>query len=242
VPCFGGLTPFPKRLGGGKPRAKVILDSLNRGRGTGLDVSQSSPVYCDNLVAARAIAAAWGTNQRLANIWDSKRMTGSTISRWEKIRAVTPTPGDSDGVRRARLAAIEALAGLNPTRAALTTLLSAALGSFFVALEYISVANAVINVPNGSYPFGTPNTAVPWSSTVANILVRLRKPVGATEGQFYAAAGLVGQTLDPVIPAWVTFTWYRAPTIGAPVNVTGGPSAGGFYLDEVNLDNEAFDT
>lgn len=242
MPCFGGLTPFPKRLGGGKPRAKVILDSLNRGRGTGLDTTAwSSPVYGENVVAARAIAAAWSTNQRLANLWDTRRMTGTMIPRWEKIRAVTPNYGDSDITRRARLAAIEATAGMNPTHGALTALLTAALGSFFVALEYISIANAVINVPDGSYPFGTVNpTSAPWSSTVANILVRLQLPTGATEAQFSAAAGLAQQMLDPIVPAWATFTWYRGGPI--TVNVSGGPGAGGFYLDDSpNLDYEVFD-
>lgn len=241
MPCFGGLTPFPKRFGGGRPRAKAILDSLNAGRGTGLDTAAwASPVYGENVVAARAIAAARSTNQRLANIWDSRRVTGHAIARWEKIRGITPLPGDSDNTRRARLAAIEAQAGINPTHAVLTTLLSAALGSVFVGIEYISVANAVINVPDGSYPFGTPNTASPWSSTVAHILVRVQKPTGMTEGQFYEAAGRVVSVLDPIVPAWAYFDWYRNGPVS--VNVSGGPSGGGFYLDDDhNLDNEVFD-
>ncbi len=239
MPAFGGLTPFPKRFGGGKPRAQVILDSLNKGRGTGLDTAAwSSPVYGENVVAARAIAAAWSTNQRLANIWDSRRMTGNVIPRWEKIRAITPTYGDSDGVRRRRLAAIEALAGVNPTHQVLSTLLSSALGDVFVALEYISVANAVIHVPDGSYPFGTVETDVPWSSTVAHILVRVQKLAGMTEGQFYETAGRVVTVLDPVVPAWVYFTWYRGGA--SAYSVSGGPSAGGFFLDEPNIDNEVF--
>ncbi len=241
MPCFGGLTPFPKRFGGGKPRAKVILDSLNAGRGTGVDTTNwDSPVYGENVVHARAIAAAWSTNRRLSNIWDSTRVTGRAIHRWEKIRAVTPNPGDSDRTRRDRLAAIEALAGLNPTHQVLTTLLSAALGDVFVAVEYISVANAVINVPDGSYPFGTVNAIVPWSSTVAHILVRTQKPTGMTEGEFYETAGRVVAILDPVVPSWVYFDWYRPGPVS--VAVSGGPSAGGFYLDDdANLSNEVFD-
>lgn len=227
-------------MGGGRPRARVIVDALNKGRGTGLDTENwSSTVYGENVVAARAISAAWSTNQRLANIWDSRRITGNVIARWEKIRAVSPNHGDSDAARRARLLAIEALAGINPTHAVLTSLLSAALGDVFVALEYISIANALILVPDGSYPFGVVGS-VPWASTVAHLLVRTQAPAGMTEGQFYEAAGAVVATLDPVVPAWVTIDWYRPGPIS--VGVSGGPSAGGFYLDdEHNLDNEAFD-
>ncbi len=241
MPCFGGLTPFPKRFGGGTPRAKGLLDSLNKGRGTGLDTAAwSSPIYGENIVAARAIASAWSTNQRLANIWDARRMSADMIPRWETIRAVTPSVGDSDLVRRERLLAIEANAGITPKHNVLEALLIAALGDVFVALEYISLANAVINVPDGSYPFGTPNTVVPWSSSVANILIRLQKPADMTEAEFYAAAGRVHQVLDPVVSGWTTYTWYRPGPVS--VNVPGGPSAGGFYLDdERNLDFQVFD-
>ncbi len=77
--------------------------------------------------------------------------------------------------------------------------------------------------------------------TVAHILVRIQKPAGATEAMFYEAAGKVAPALDPLVPAWVTFDWYRAP-LSTPINVVGGPSAGGFYLDdEHNLDNNVFD-
>ena len=166
-------------------------------------------------------------------------MAGNLIPRWEKIRAIVPNPGDSDAVRRARLAGVEALAGLNPTHRQLTALLSAAMGSVFVAVEYISANLALINVPDASYPFGTPNAIVPWSSTVAHVLVRTQAPTGMTEGQFYATAGLVVSILDPIVPAWVTFDWYRPGPVFAAV--LGGPSATCFYLDDPhNLDNEIF--
>lgn len=246
MPCFGGLTPFPKRLGGGKPRAKVILDSLNKGRGTAVDTTQPSPIYCENIVAARAIAAAWGTNQRLAYVWDPKRLTASLITRWEKILALTPNAGDSDVTRRARIAAVFALWGVQPTHQAIVDLLTAAMGSVFVGLEYTSVANAVINVPNGSYPFGVTTNAVPWSSSVAHILIKTQLPSGMTLGQYMQIVALVPPTLDPIVPAWVTFDWYMPGTTS--VNVSGGPSAAGFYLDDSqtpglhnNLDFEVFD-
>ncbi len=237
---FGGLSPFPKRLGGGTPRAKVILDSLNQSRGTGIDTSFSSPAYAEDLVAARAIASAWSTNQRLANIWNTARMTGTILARWEAIRAVFVAPGDSEPTRRRRLAAIEALTGIMPTHQKLVDLLSAALGNVFVAVEYISVANARINVPDAGYPFGTPNADVPWSSTVAHVLVRLRQPAGMSLGEFIDLAARVPLLLDPVLPAWAYADWYLPGPVS--VAVVGGPSAGGFYLDDPhNLGFETFD-
>ena len=76
----------------------------------------------------------------------------------------------------------------------------------------------------------------------ADFLVRLQKPDGFSEGEFYEQAGKVTSLLDDVLPAWCTFDWYRAPTGGPAVTVAGGPSAGGFYLDQDhNLDNHVFD-
>ena len=39
----------------------------------------------------------------------------------------------------------------------------------------------------------------------------------------------------------MTVDWYRAPELGTPITVSGGPSAAGFYLDERNLNESVFD-
>ena len=240
MPCYGSLTPFPKRFGGGTPRAKVILESLNKARGTAYDTSWSSTVYLENLVAARAIAAAWSTNQRLAHVWDPSRMTGTTIRRWEKILALSAAPSDTEHQRRARIASVFLLAGIIGNHTKLTQLLSDALGSVFVAVEYVPLGSAVITVPDGSYPFGTPNPSNQWSSTVAHVLVRTQRPATYTENEYRDAVGLIPLVLDPVISAWATFDYYRAGPVSVPI--VGGPSAAGFYLDDDhNLDFEIFD-
>ena len=242
MPKFGGLCPYPNRFGGKGAygvRLEVILNGLNQARGDAYDVSASSNVYAENHAIARVINDLFSTNQRLANQWDAFRMT-TNLPRWESILNIVPVPGDADTTRRARIQTIFARTGQAPFTSYIATQLAALLGSFFVAVEYISVANAVIIVPDATYPFGIVSAVSPWSSTAAHILIRTKLPTGAKESDFQAAVGLINPFMDAVAPAWVTWDFYRPGLVS--VAVTGGPSAGGFYLDDAqNLNTEVFD-
>ena len=236
---FGGFHPYPRRFAGGKPQIKVVHDSLNAQRGTAYDATNSeTTVWLENHAIARAITFdGWGTNTRLANQRDPLRMT-DMLPRWERIFKIVPSPSASDAARRLVVLRRFERFGKTSNHARLTTALAEQLGDFFVAVEYIPLAVANVNVPDGTYPWGTPNALVPWSSTVAHVLVLLQKPTGASEGQFYEEAGKVKPLLDPIMPAWCTISWYRAPELGAPISIAGGPSMAGFYCDNAhNLDN-----
>lgn len=242
MPTFGGMSPYPRRFGGGgKPRVQIVLESLNADRGTAFDASDRTlTVYAINMAIARAISAAWGTNERLGNLWMPYHMSVDTLERWEQILAINPSPDVTELERREYLATLFSNFGQGATNGRITELLSDALGSAFVAVESISYANAKIYVPDGTYPWGSVSADTPWSSTVAHVLVRLQKPTGWSEFDFYEAAGKVPLLLEPILPAWATVDWYRAGPISSAVS--GGPSAGGFYLDDAhNLDNECFD-
>jgi hypothetical protein len=244
---YGGYHPYPRRFGGqrhdGKPLLQVVHESLNAQRGAAFDTDDGTSVAAiENMAYARAITYdGWELNRRLGMQWDARRVT-DTLPRWEAIFKIRPAPGASERERREVLASRWARFGGVTNHSRLVTELSTALGDYFVAVEYISLANAVVHVPDGTYPWGTVAPGVPWYSTVAHLLVRLQKPTGATEAQFYEAAGKVVTILDPIVSSFVTFDWYRAPEGYAAINVVGGPSAGGFYFDaEHNLDNNVFD-
>jgi hypothetical protein len=242
MPKFGGYSPFPKRMGGGRPRVETITNALAADRGDGFDaLNRETIAYTIDTSTARALSAAWGTNQRLSQIWDPRRMSEDVLARWERVLAIPPKANDSVGARRDRVESVFARFGSPAWASVISAQLTAEIGDAFVAIENISYALANIIVPDGTYPWGVAGV-VPWSSTVAHILIRLQKPAGWTEGQFYDAAAKVVLVVDPLLPAWTTFDWYRAPDTGTPVDVDGGPSAGGFYLDdEHNLDNNVFD-
>lgn len=234
---YGGLAPYPRRYGGGRTTTRIALDALNAGRGTGYSPTWESKVYVHNLSIARAIAAAWGTNERLRNIWDPWRMPQEVLVRWERMLAMPPRSKDTWLDRRRRLAKRFLRFGRASFKGYLEALLEDELGNVFVAVENIDYSIASITVPDGSYPWGTPSLYAPWSSSVAHVLVRLQKPAGFTEAQFYAAAAKVIPALDPALPVWSTVAWYRPGPINT--NVPGGPSAAGFYLDTpANLDNQ----
>jgi uncharacterized protein YmfQ (DUF2313 family) len=239
---FGAYHPYPRRFGGGTPTLKTVHRSLNQQRGSALDAGNAATtVWLEGLALARAIVFdGWHTNQRLAHQWDPRRVT-DMLSRWESALKLRPLPGATPLQRRtALLQRFERFAGI-ANHAKLLKNLSEALGEFFGAVEYISIANAVIHVPDATYPWGTPALGANWTNTVAHILVLVQKPDGYTEAELYAAAAKVGPIVDDVAPAWITYAWYREPLSGG-VFVSGGPSAGGFYLDdEHNLDNNVFD-
>jgi hypothetical protein len=242
----GGFHPYPRRFGGNKyagnkPLLEIVQDSLGAQRGEAFNSDDTTTVvWLENHAYARAITFdGWGTNERLSLQWDPRRTT-DMLERWETIFRLRPGPNDTEKDRRDALVVRWQQFGAIANHSKYTTALEAALGDYFYAVEYISSANAVIHVPSGSYPWGTVAAGISWYSTIAHILVRLQKPTGASEGDFYEAASRVSQVMDGLVPATCTFSWYRGgPSAYA---VSGGPSAGGFFLDETNLDNEVFGT
>jgi len=237
---FGGLNPHPRRFGGGRPTAKVIFEGLAADRGTAFDATNTQTVvYAETVAVARAVAGSWGANERVSKAWQPLRCPMELLVRWERLLAIYPKYTDTNTTRRQRVATHLARFGQATVDGRIAAALTSEIGSAFVAVEYITVANASILVPSGAYPYGAVGS-VPWHSSVCHVLVKMQVPTGWTEGEFYEAAGRVVRVCDPLLPAWVTVDWYRPGP--SSVNVTGGPSAGGFYLDdEHNLDNEVFD-
>ncbi len=241
---FGGYHPFPRRLGGGgKPLTQIIHEALNAQMGTAFDTSETSAVYWQNFAIARALVCdGINTNQRLAYIWDPWRMGRELLPRWEKIFGIRHPPSVTEYDRRKALASrfrrFKERAALHSQ---LTAMLARELPDVFVKIEYVPPNLAVIHVPDGTYPWGTVASGYPWYSTVAHVLILLQKPDGWTEQEFYREAAKVAPLIDGVLPATQTFTWYRKPSIGAPIAVPNGPSQAGFYLDNPhNLDNSVF--
>lgn len=243
---FGGYHPHPKRFGGnkyeGKPLLQIVHESLNAQRGAAFDTdSETSIAAVETMAWARAIVFdGWELNARLGHQWDARRTT-DMLPRWERIFKIRPPQGATGKARRDELVLRWGRFGGVSNHARLTTALSEALGDYFYAVEYIDLDHAAVYVPDGTYPWGSVVAGYPWGSTVARILVRLQRPTGATDSEFYGAAGKVVTTLDPIVSAFVTFDWYRAPTGGAPIT-EGGLTAAGFYLDQpANLDNHVLD-
>lgn len=241
---YGGYHPYPRRFGGGRPRLRIIHESLAAGRGDALDASTRGTVaWVETMAHARAICFdGYGTNDRLALQWDPDRMT-DMLPRWERILRIIVPPNATAADRRAVVRRrFRRFLEASAFHSRLHKRLTEELGDVFVAIEYISVDNAVIYAPDATYPWGTINLDHPWYSTVAHILVLLRKPEGYSEGDFYEVAAKVTKATDGLLPSWATIDWYRAPAAGTPVSVTGGPSQAGFYLDDDhNLDNSVFD-
>jgi len=217
--------------GGRRRRFRAILASLNRQRGSAYDTGEDSPVYVENYAVARAIDAAWATNNRLVAELSPSRST-SLLSRWEQILGVRPLPTDTVSERRARLGQRLARVGQQATPQLIADALQSELGEVFVAVETLSPAFATAHWSET----GEPDM---WTSTVMHILVRTQKPASYTEAQFYDAVGRVAVLVEPILPAWATLDWYRPGSTSVAV---GGVSGAGFYLSETepNLGNQVF--
>ncbi len=227
MPTFGGMSPFPLRYGGGVPALQRIIESLASQLGTAYDSENvNGIIYIELMAEARCIAAVWSQNQRLANQWQAARMT-DFLPRWEKIYRLPVFASDSLTTRRARVAVAQARVG-EADGPAIRDICMTIMGDAFVSLVHTDSSGAVVWTP-ATWPFGL-HGAFTWYSTVAHVSVKVAQPASMSDADFYDRAGALMVALDGVLPAWITFDWYREGGFGA-----------GFYLDELNLDNEAFD-
>lgn len=231
MPICGGFAPFPRSFGGAKggvTTIQVVLDSLNSAKGTAYDTNAGTNVWVENMAYARAIANAWGTNQRVANQFDPTRTT-TMLRRWEAIFGRTPMPSDTPNGRRAGIADIWSRFGVIPTPQAIQTNLAAVLGpAVFVSVTHETIASALTY-----WPGGTPSTLAPWYSTIDRLAVQITQPAGMLDGEFYALIQNMNQMLDQRLPIWCTWLWWRADAVNG---------LKGFFLDSANnIDNSAFD-
>ena len=194
-------------LGGGKPRLQSIHETLNRARGTGYDTTSASPVWAENMAAARAVESIYCANDRLGNVTDPMRTC--FLARWEKMFGITPPYGATDYSRRLALAECWSRMGDNPVQQLIIDKLKAALGNVFVAYYTIPLTLAVISV-------------IPWTGTSCHVLIKVQVPSGYTPAQFYAALALINPIMEWALPAHSTFDWYL------DCSVVGG---GGFWPD-----------
>ncbi len=213
----GGLSPGFERYGGGLPALKAIVDSLGSQRGTVYDKSQPSDVYLENMAIGRAIAEAWSNNARMANQWDSARIT-EFMSRWEAILGIIPTETDTPTSRRAAIGRAFLRVTQESVYQTVYDQLVGLLGTMFVSLTTTSTDDSVTWVPAGGEALNSSAADISLHdatgelthySTVSHLLIRVAQPVGMSDGIFYQKVAQIGPMLDTLLPAWVTWDWSR---------------------------------
>lgn len=202
---FGGGHPYPRKMGGGPSRVQQLLAAISADRGDLYTTDTNSIVYVENMALARAVSGAWGTNERLGNLWQPHRTSEDVLSRWETILVLRPPYGMTMTERRRRVEDRLTLVAEGIRGVVLDRMVT--LGPAFLSVDYIDIAFALITVPDGTYPFGVVDADKPWSSTVARVLVRLQKPAGYVEANFYDVASQAIDLIDPLMPAWLEIDW-----------------------------------
>ena len=198
MPMFGGLTPFPLRMGGGVPRLQNIVESLQLARGEVYSTSIRSAVYIENNAIARAIDRdAYGCNERLANQFYPGKTSSVTapgigrglLSRWETIFSIVPSPGKPDPLRRATLmASWERVVGSNDASGIYDTVVKVLQPQgVFVGLVYQD-PNPETTIAPGSNGVTLPQATVYVASTTGFPT----EGIVVVDGSYVAYTGIVG--------------------------------------------------
>ena len=174
---------------------KALLDALEPGFSPEDDTAHEIETYAHAL----ALAMIWDANERLANQAIPEKMLDA-LTDWEQILKLKPTLDQSDQSRRAAVAA--KLRGLiNNALPDIEAASRKAAGGNFHSVVVVDPDDAISYWPGG-IP-GPPS--MEWSSTRALIGVRLTK-TGLSDAQFNEVRSAVVNALDPMLPAWMTFS------------------------------------
>lgn len=243
MPATGGYSPGPEKYGGGYGNTDVpilqrVFEAIASQRGSAYDQTINSVVGVENMAIARAITFdGWGANLRLANQFLPSKMTADgLLPRWEKIFNTPTLPGDTEPVRRARVAAAFARLGQPNTHQPVVDALTSALGTIFTG----TIVYQGPNTANVLWPGASNNTStVPWYSTIDQVAVELTVPAaytsatGAPTTGWWALVGTAVSILDAMLPSWITWEFFILSSHGTAC----------FDLDDpANLDLEVFCT
>lgn len=226
----GGFNPSPRRSGAAEGSIyEVLQEAVVHATGTAVADDADSYAYAESLAYSRAIAALFEAIQRLAYQWDPTRMS-DFLGRWEAILGIVPPVGATIADRRRAVGVRFALVGVGATIQGLTDYIVSLIGDLFVEIKNGDSATAVQRIPGGvTIPSGPTIPDGQFASSVAFVGVHIEPTSGMNDQAFYDAAGSL-RALDTFVPAWADWGWFRH----------NGHAGGGFFLDETNLDNEAF--
>ena len=231
---FGGFSPFPLRFGGGAPLLQRVFESIAAQRGSAYDQTTQSAVGTENMAIARAITFdLYGSNERLANNMRPATMTAAgLLPRWEAIFDEPPQPGDTEGVRRARIAAAWANVGLANTHQPVVDALTATLGPLFTGTILYQLPGTALSIWPGA---SNATATTPWLSSIDFIAVQVQlapgfsSSAGVPNAAFWANVAAMVPTLDAMLSSWITFDWFLQSSAGTNVFLLDDPS---------NLDTE----
>lgn len=223
MPYVGGWA-VPERYGSGEgssdaPLLSRIFESLAAQRGDSYDQTTQSIVGIENMAVARALTFdGWGANQRLVNGFFPSTMTSASgmLPRWERIFSLLAAPGDSEPLRRSRVAAKWAAIGQPNTQQPISDALTAALGPTFVAITHrtLQKANSFVGgitqpVPGGAHASTAPVvtlTGTPLGIYQIQIQITTNGVVGGAAFEWSTNSGLSWNATGVTVAASVVLT------------------------------------
>jgi hypothetical protein len=245
MPFTGGASPQPERYGGPDapgqvPRLQRIYESLcaQHGSAYAQDWPPATPFGIEMMAYARAICFdLFGASERMANQFIPSKMTvNGLLPRWERIFNTPPLPGDTEPVRRARVAAAFARLGQPNSHQPVVDALNVVLTPIFTGTIIYDSPNVALTY----WPGAANNTStLPWYSSVNKLDIQLSVPPaylnttsGAPNAAWWSLTGQGAQVLDAILPSWIVWTFF----------IQSSHATNCFYLDEPNLDLEIFCT
>jgi hypothetical protein len=233
--ALGGLAPFPRRLGGGKPSAAKWLHAIKSTLGSAFTTDDHSIVGAENIATARLFAGLSSTSERVVK--NSIPTTAyDALRSWADRLGISIRDDESaDDIRSACMAKYKAMHG--PTASIISESLKDLLGSDFVSLIFFN-GQDLDNPPDSTYweginplPYNLGGNIFfddEWTSTRCNVLVVIKRPDDIMSYDFnYLVNVQMYELLDRLLPAYATWSWTVAPYDG-------------FDLDNDELDFNSF--
>jgi hypothetical protein len=219
---------------GETPYAAAVYRDLQSMRGSAYTTKPATFVHAENL----ALARLWGyTAYRLPEKMRASAVPARSDERlpyWVNVLGIAVRPGEEQWQIRQRCAAAYK-ATLGPIISNVQQVLRDLLGpEVYVDANVPDYPSLVTDPPQTYWPGGDPGFPEidlgggTWTSRRSQLIVKVNWPPSMTYGEFVNLLDVqMYQVLDDLLPAWMTWTWYRD---------------GGFLLDESSLDIDGFDS
>ena len=157
------------------------------------------------MAEARAIHAVWKQNERFGNQWIGAKMT-DFLPRWRRFTGSRRVrPQRSPSAERVTIAQSRAGRCDSEKLYEVCQTPRRRVRQHREPLERDGERLHADGLADGSH-----SAAIDWLSTVAHVAVKVAQPSTMDDGDFYDRCGEISsQKLDLILPAWVTFDWFR---------------------------------
>lgn len=205
---FGAYRPFPAKLGGGKPLARIYEENLQAAYPDALKPTVGSLLWIKTLTLARMGATTWEALER----YQANLVPGTSyelLLNWAKRLGVVVRDSDTVTEIRNACAAKYLINTRGANEGAVYDVVKTLLGDMLVSINY-NTGSDLDTPPDDTYWSQNPGS-VPWSSSRALVEIVAAKPATMSQDSFDFLMNVrLYNLLDILLPAWVSWHWTQS--------------------------------